>query len=1479
MDVLGPCPSNADLSFGPAIDSRCRDGFDFTLLFEESILSLIPAALFILVSPLRLVYLVKSPTKAGSSPARFQKLAIVFIYGAVELSLLVLRSVEPMGTTVASLPSAVLNLVAALLVLALTELEDAKSLRPSFLLHTYLLFTLILDLPQARTLWLTRPDTALAAIFTTSITARAALLLVDSWGEKRSHLQEAYQTLPPESRSGIINRSFLWWMNGLFRRSLGSLLTFEDLYVLDEKLASGPLSGRVRAAWGQRRRPERRLELPLAICRELWWPLLLAAIARLALIGFTFAQPFLIFRVLDLLSNPSDSSATDTNGYGLVGATFFIYLGIAISTLHYNQNLYRFVTMFRGATVTLIYDHLLLLPVDVYDKSAALTLMSTDVDQIILALVNLNECWARLIEVLVGVSLLALRLSWVSVVPVLIVLISFYGSTQVSKTIGGRQKMWIDAVQNRINIIALTLTAMRSLRMSGLSRLMTTVIQDMRVDETCRMSKYRWSTVWQNLVQNVPWALAPPLTFIVYAAQAILQSKRGIGTTQAFTSLSIITLLTNPAARLLGAIPSTAASLGCLDRIQKFLTTAPRTDERITLPSTSTNSAMRPSPPSSLIEKGKSHAVGESVKCQSPVQVALLIDHVSLRPTSSAPLVLEKVSFAVTQGSLTMIIGSVGSGKTTLLKAIVGELSYEDGIIRVLGCRMAYSAQPAWLPNVTIFEAITGPVHDGQDLDKKWYDTVLHACALDHDISLLPKGDQTLVGSAGTALSGGQQQRVSLARSIYARASIILLDDVLASLDSQTQESIMSRLFGSTGLLRTGGTTVLLVSNAAKYLTYADKILVVNSKTVIDGGSYHKALGQGLIDGLELRSTTHSSTNSELQHANVKEKSSEVTKARQKDDLKRAAGDFAVYKYYFQRVGWAKTLIFVSFVILNVGSYSFGQIWLSQWAEGGGTHIALYLPVYITLAVLTSIGQAGYVWAVLVLISPSTARKFHSSLLRVVMRARQSFFTTTEIGAILNRFSQDMTLIENQLAIGVLVTVSNLFLSAATAGLVAAGSSYMALSVPVLIITVGILQYVYLRTSRQLRLLDLEARSPLYTHFLETLGGLSTVRAFGWQEQFKTRNEKLLDLSQKPYYLLYCIQRWLNLVLDLIVGAEAVLVVGLALGLRHTTSPGLLGVSLNNILSFNVALSSLVSGWTVLETSLGSIARLKQFEADVEPEDKGELMDQPPPHWPDRGAIEFCNVTAHHGPSSGGIQAVNLRIEPGQWVGVCGRTGSGKSSLLGAILGLLNVQSGRIIIDGIDISTIPRNTIRERLLVVPQEPFILAGSVRFNVDPHGSSDDDSIAAALERVGLRGLLVGEHGARGLCAPLTASSLSKGEQQLLALARLLLFLKKHKHTSAGGVVLLLDEPTSDLDAQTDATVQRVLREELAGATIVIVAHRLTTIMDSDLIVVMDAGRVVEVGEPGEILRREPPGWFARLTGAGDEGSSEKLGVSGC
>ena len=301
-------------------------------------------------------------------------------------------------------------------------MEDARSVRPSWLLNTYLLLTILLDLPQARTLWLQRTSTTIASTFTSRIGVKVVLLILEV-REKRPYLKQPYKDLPPESTSGIINRSFLWWIVGLLRRGLSSQLTFEDLYVLDGDLASTALSAKMRHAWDHRRRPEHRFEFPWAACKALWRPFLLAAFPRVCLIGFTFAQPFLISRVLHLLAQSDpDSREAANDGYGLIGATALIYLGLAVSTLHYNQALYRFLTMFRGATVALVYEHMLVLPVGVYDESAALTLMGTDVDRIVLCIANLNECWARVIEVAVGIALLAMQLGWICVMPVIVVI-------------------------------------------------------------------------------------------------------------------------------------------------------------------------------------------------------------------------------------------------------------------------------------------------------------------------------------------------------------------------------------------------------------------------------------------------------------------------------------------------------------------------------------------------------------------------------------------------------------------------------------------------------------------------------------------------------------------------------------------------------------------------------------------------------------------------------------------------------------------------------------------------------------------------------------------------------------------------------------------------------------------------------------------------------------------------------------------------
>ncbi|KAK4444931.1 ABC multidrug transporter [Podospora aff. communis PSN243] len=1400
-----PSDCAADNSFGPAVDLNCH-GFDFTLLFEQSVLGILLALLFAIAAPARYAYLARRERKTIRGPARLVKVVVALAHGGVQLSLLILWNLEKQTQTRASVAYAVINLIVAIQVAGLIWAEDAKSVRPSSLISSYLFFTLLFDAAQAGTLWL-RQSTAtrnpLAAVLTAGITVKAVLLLVEA-REKRGYLRKEYKHLPPESASGVINRSLLWWINRLFRKGLKELLTYEDLYVLDSGLTSARLSNGISQEWAQRRKPERRFEFPHVIWRALWRAFLAAVFPRICLIGFTFAQPFLIFRVLSHLTRPDDEIAS-REGYGLIGAAALIYIGLAISSLHYNQNIYRFTTMFRGAAVSLIYNHTLVIQDHLYNEAAAVTLMSTDVDNIARCLANLNECWARLLEVIVGIALPSIQLGWVSVVPIVVVFFSFLGATQISKLISGAQKIWVEAVQKRIAVTSSVLAEIQTVKMMGLSNLLASIIQAQRIEETLRMAGFRWCNLGQNVVQNIPYVVAPALTFTMYAVQALSQGKAAINTAQAFTSLSIITLLTDPTAKLLSAIPNTASTLGCFDRIQQFLLSEKREDRRQTLPESRED----------VTETGS----------WIPDSTSVLINQVALRPALAAEILLRDVSVSIALGSLSMIIGAIGCGKTTLLRGILGEVTPEKGFIAVQSRRIAFCAQNPWLPNLTIRQAICGLTDPSLDVDEDWYQTTIHACDLDIDLASMAEGDRTNIGSGSTVLSGGQKHRIALARALYSRNRIIILDDVFGALDAKTKGTVAERVFGKGGILKRLGITCIMATHSVECLRYADKIVVLSKGRVQHDLTYDQAVRDGVVQSVLPREDENKGSRPNPASVGRESYPPRTRTEEELQDLTRATGDYSVYRY---------------------------GIWLKWWTDDGGQRVALYTSVYLLLAFLTVVGLFGYMWAMFVLITPSTARSFHAVLLETVMRAPHAFFSKTDTGSILNRFSQDMTLIENQLPTGVLVTVSNFFMSLASVALVATGSSYMATSLPFLLVTIYFLQKIYLRTSRQLRLLDLEARSPLYSHFLESLGGLATIRAFQWDESFREEHYRLLDYSQRPHYLLYCIQRWLGLVLDLVVGGEAVLVIALAVNLRSSTAPGMLGISLNNILSLSGNLSSLVSGWTLFETSLGAIARLKNFEAAVKPEDKAEECQQPPPNWPDCGGIEFRNVTATY--ETAALRNVTLRIEPGQKVGICGRTGSGKSSLIATLARLLEIDSGVILVDGFDLATIPRETIRERILFIPQDPLILTGlSIRMNVDPSGTKLDAVLIAALQRVGLwDGLLCDR--SRGLDAELTAASLSKGQQQLLALARALV-LKDWKK------IVLLDEATSNVDGDTAAVVQRVVGEEFEGRTVIVVAHRLETIMDSDTIVVMEDGCVVEAGPP-QGLSKKKGGRFVKL-----------------
>lgn len=385
-------------------------------------------------------------------------------------------------------------------------------------------------------------------------------------------------------------------------------------------------------------------------------------------------------------------------------------------------------------------------------------------------------------------------------------LVSGVGSIQIAKHIGGRQKIWVDAVQRRIAITTSMLTEIQTVRRIGWNNALAKIIQEKQNEETRRMEGFRWSIVWQNVIQNLPWALAPALTFTVYTSQG-----NALDTTKALTSLSIITLLTNPASKLLSAIPSTAASFGCFHRIQKFLL----------IPSCQGGLESRSTIIEDQLENGSSYPnERSSVELQELSSTAISFSDVTIRPVASSSIVLEDVNFCIPRGSFTFILGQVGSGKSSLLRAILGHGLCEKGLIKVSPHDVAYCAQNSWLPNSAIQDAICGFTDENEhteSLDSKWYEAVIHACALDHDLKLFANGERSQIGSgSSTVLSGGQVQRIALARALYSRKKILLLDDVLSALDNVTKKLIIARVFGTSGLLRQLNSTVVLVTNDSK---------------------------------------------------------------------------------------------------------------------------------------------------------------------------------------------------------------------------------------------------------------------------------------------------------------------------------------------------------------------------------------------------------------------------------------------------------------------------------------------------------------------------------------------------------------------------------------------------------------------------------------------------------------------------------------
>ncbi|CAG5185712.1 uncharacterized protein ALTATR162_LOCUS11383 [Alternaria atra] len=1459
-----------DDTFGPYAGADCRGGFDFTLLFSEVFLSIIPLSLLIAIVPYRIYRLWWKETKVSRSTLLYTKLIAWAVFAGFELALLIIWSNRQTRKNRAELPSAVISFIGAVLLGLLSFVEHMRSIRPSFLLTVYLLFTSVFDIERSRSYALTPELDLVATVFAPRLGLKVFLAIVEA-RDKRRLLLPDFANSPPEATSGVYKRATFWWLNSLFKKGFSTSLTVEDLFQLDKHLQADYLHHLIGSSWARVANVGTHSLFGTTL-RRLKWPILSVVPPRLCLIAFNFCQPFLIERAVNF-SQEAETAQTANIGYGLIGAYIIVFIGIAVSTGQYMHLTFRFITQMRGGLISMLYNKATEVTLTDMDPASSITLMSADVERIVTGMETGHEIWSNTLEISLAMYLLERQLGAACAIPIGVAVVSLLGSIAATSLVMQRQALWLEGIERRIAATNSMLNSMKGVKMGGLTEVLRDDLQKLRVDELNISKKFRKLLIWTMGFSYISPIVSPILAFAVFSI--IAQNSEGretLDTATVFTSLSLFTLLTEPLGSLIMALSSLMGGVGSFKRIQDFLTLAPR-DEQRKFPSIYGGSTACLSVAGTESEKGsetsqKSRCSIELKEYSALGSQAIMIEngYFGWDPVRQPSGTLQEIDMIVPRGKITMVVGPVGCGKSTLLKAVLGELPVMGGSLQVSSLRIALCDQSAWHVNGTVQESIIGAAV----FDHRWYSSVVRSCALDEDLRQLPQGDQTQIGSKGIALSGGQSQRIALARAVYAQKDIIILDDCLSGLDGQTENHIWHSLFGLEGLLKRCRTTVLVASSSAKRLPYCDHIISLDKNgRISEQGPFDKLTKSGgYVSGFDLarpdwdyraekhiyeeppRYTERQATDNQLTEDDVQA------------EANRRTGDTAIYLYYIGTVGWIPTIIFIISIIIFIFGISFPTVWVKMWAEynqeNPNERLGYWLGIYAMLGGLALVFLMVSCWQLIITMVPRSGVAFHKRLLDTVLGSPMSFFSTTDTGVTLNRFSQDLMLIDMELPVAALNTFATFVLVIGQMILIAVAAPYAAISFPVVIVAVFFVQKFYLRTSRQLRFLDLEAKSPLYTQFNEILEGLATIRAFGWQSFVEDKAKALLDRSQRPFYLLFAAQRWLTLVLDLVVAAVATILIVLVVTLKGRLSAGYVGVALLNVVLFSQSIKLLISFWTQLETHIGSVARIKNFTADAVAEDHEGEDHIPPSSWPSAGKIEFRGIEACHRPGEPVISNFSLSIRPGEKVAIVGRTGSGKSSLVLSLFRMVELSSGSITIDSIPLTRIPRQTIRSRLIGLPQDAYLLPGSIRLNADPLKESDDKAIMAALKDVQLWDIIVAKGDADKYPHPLDVEvedlHFSHGQRQLFCLARAM--LKKDKST-----VVVMDEATSNLDAASDAHVQRLLRSRFPHHTLITVAHKLDTILDFDKVVVMNKGQLVEYGCPHKLLDRQGS-WFKSL-----------------
>ncbi|XP_051004550.1 ATP-binding cassette sub-family C member 6 [Acomys russatus] len=1304
-------------------------------------------------------------------------------------------------------------------------------------------------------------------------------------------LEDAQPLNPcPEAEASFPSKAMFWWASGLLWRGHRKLLGPKDLWSLGKENSSEELVSQLEREWKRNcsvlpghskmtknkghsglgapeteafLQPERNQRGPLlrAIWRVFRSSFLLGTLSLAISDAFRFSVPKLLSLFLEFMGDRDSAAST---GWLLA---VMMFLSACLQTLFEQQYMYRAKILqmrLRTAITGLVYRKVLVLSSGSRKSSAAgdvVNLVSVDIQRLAESVICLNGLWLLLLWILIcfvylwqllGPSALTAIAVFLSLLP-----LNFF----ITKKRSYHQEEQMRQKASRARLTSSVLRTVRTIKSHGWEQAFLERLLHIRGQE---LGALKTSTLLFS-VSLVSFQVSTFLVaLVVFAVHTLVAEDNAMDAEKAFVTLTVLSILNKAQAFLPFSIHCIVQARVSFDRLAAFLC---------------------------LEEVDPNGMVSSPSRRSSEDQIS--VHNGTFAWSQESPPCLHGINLTVPQGCLLAVVGPVGAGKSSLLSALLGELLKVEGSVSIEGS-VAYVPQEAWVQNTSVVENVCFR----QDLDLPWLQKVLDACALGSDVASFPAGVYTPIGEQGMNLSGGQKQRLSLARAVYRKAAVYLLDDPLAALDAHVSQHVFRQVIGPNGLLQ--GTTRILVTHTLHVLPQADRILVLANGTIAEMGSYQDLLDRNgaLVDLLdEARQPaggggggTHAEATSDdvggfpgggrpkhrperprpMESAPVRDSTTpEAQSEPSLDDPERPGlteeEDSSVqygrvkattYLSYLQAVGTPLcTYTLFLFLCQQVASFSQGY-WLSLWADdpvvdGRQTHTALRGWVFGLLGCLQAIGLFASTAAVFLGGSRASGLLFRS-LLWDVARSPIGFFERTPVGRLLNRFSKETDTVDVDIPDKLRSLLTYVFglLEVGLAVTMATPLAIVAI-LPLMFLYAGF-QSLYVATSCQLRRLESASYSSVCSHMAETFQGSMVVRAFRAQGPFTAQHDALMDENQRVNFPRLVADRWLAANLELLGNSLVFVAATCAVLSRVHLSAGLVGFSVSAALQVTQTLQWVVRSWTDLENSMVAVERVQDY-AHIPKEAPWRLPTCAAwPLWPHRGQIEFRDFGLRHRPELPlAVKGVSLKIHAGEKVGIVGRTGAGKSSLAWGLLRLQEAAEGGIWIDGVPITNVGLHTLRSRITIIPQDPVLFPGSLRMNLDLLREHTDEGIWAALETVQLKAFVASLPGQLQYECAGQGDDLSVGQKQLLCLARAL--LRKTQ-------ILILDEATASVDPGTETQMQAALELWFRQCTVLCIAHRLRSVMDCTRVLVMDEGQVAESGSPAQLLAQK--GLFYRL-----------------